>query len=101
VTLYDHLLALTPTPVIALNRAVAVAELSGPRAALALVDPLPLDDYYLFHTERAPQRSPGAAPSAPPAVAQFASERELVIGGWSALPECQGLPDAVKRRFAR
>ncbi|WP_165547055.1 RNA polymerase sigma factor [Kribbella sindirgiensis] len=51
--LYDHLLALEPTPVVALNRAVAVAEVEGPTAALALVDELPLDTYYLFHAIRA------------------------------------------------
>ena len=41
--LYDQLLALVPTPVVALNRAVAVAEVQGPEAALALVDDLALD----------------------------------------------------------
>jgi RNA polymerase sigma-70 factor (ECF subfamily) len=54
VRLYDHLLALTPTPVVALNRAVAVAEVDGPEAALKLVDGLtPLDRYHLFHAVRA------------------------------------------------
>jgi RNA polymerase sigma-70 factor (ECF subfamily) len=53
VQLYDHLLALTPTPVVALNRAVAVAELDGPATALALVDALDLDTYYVFHAIRA------------------------------------------------
>jgi RNA polymerase sigma-70 factor (ECF subfamily) len=51
--LYDHLLTLEPTPVVALNRAVAVAEVEGPAAALALVDALSLDTYYLFHAIRA------------------------------------------------
>ncbi|TCC10925.1 RNA polymerase sigma factor [Kribbella soli] len=51
--LYDHLLTLDPTPVVALNRAVAVAEVEGPAAALALVDALPLDSYYLVHAIRA------------------------------------------------
>ncbi len=51
--LYDHLLTLDPTPVVALNRAVAVAEVEGPATALALVDALPLDAYYLFHAIRA------------------------------------------------
>ena len=51
--LYDQLLALTPTPVVALNRAVAVAEVDGPQAALALVDALDLDGYHLFHAIRA------------------------------------------------
>ncbi len=51
--LYDQLLALDPGPVVALNRAVAVAEVEGPAAALALVDGLDLDAYYLFHAIRA------------------------------------------------
>jgi RNA polymerase sigma-70 factor, ECF subfamily len=53
VALYDQLLALTPTPVVALNRAVAIAETQGPRAALELVDELELDTYHLFHAVRA------------------------------------------------
>jgi len=53
VRLYDQLMVLTPNPVVALNRAVAVAEVHGPEAALALLDDLGLDDYYLFHAIRA------------------------------------------------
>ena len=51
--LYDRLLALAPSPVVALNRAVAVAEVEGPEAGLALVDGLDLDGYRLFHAIRA------------------------------------------------
>jgi RNA polymerase sigma-70 factor, ECF subfamily len=51
--LYDQLLALAPSPVVALNRAVAVAEVEGPEAALALVDDLDLDGYRVFHAIRA------------------------------------------------
>jgi RNA polymerase sigma-70 factor (ECF subfamily) len=51
--LYDQLLAVAPNPVAALNRAVAVAEVDGPAAALALVDGLDLGGYYLFHAIRA------------------------------------------------
>ncbi len=51
--LYDQLMALTPTPIVALNRAVAVAEVSGPAAALALVDELDLAGYHVFHAIRA------------------------------------------------
>jgi RNA polymerase sigma-70 factor (ECF subfamily) len=51
--LYDQLLALAPSPVVALNRAVAVAEVEGPQAALALVDALDLDGYHVFHVIRA------------------------------------------------
>ena len=50
--LYDQLLAYTPTPVVALNRAVAVAELHGPAPALALLDELDLAGYHLFHATR-------------------------------------------------
>jgi RNA polymerase sigma-70 factor (ECF subfamily) len=51
--LYDQLLALAPNPVVALNRAVAVAEVQGLAPALALVDDLDLDGYHLFHATRA------------------------------------------------
>jgi RNA polymerase sigma-70 factor (ECF subfamily) len=51
--LYDQLLALAPTPVVALNRAVAVGETQGPAAALALVDELDLGGYHAFHATRA------------------------------------------------
>jgi RNA polymerase sigma-70 factor (ECF subfamily) len=51
--LYDQLLAVSPTPVIALNRAVAVAEVGGAAAGLAAMDALDLDQYHLFHASRA------------------------------------------------
>ena len=51
--LYDQLLAITPTPIVALNRAVAVAEIDGPQVALKLIDELPLQSYYLYHAIRA------------------------------------------------
>jgi RNA polymerase sigma-70 factor (ECF subfamily) len=51
--LYDQLTAAAPSPVVALNRAVAVAEVEGPAAGLALVDGMELDGYYLFHAIRA------------------------------------------------
>ena len=56
VRLYDQLLAMAPSPIVALNRAVAVAEVEGPAAALTLVDGLSgpeLDRYHLFHAIRA------------------------------------------------
>ncbi len=53
VALYDQLLGHAPTPVVALNRAVALAELHGPAAALDLVDDLDLEGYHLFHATRA------------------------------------------------
>jgi RNA polymerase sigma-70 factor, ECF subfamily len=52
-TLYDQLMTLTPTPVVALNRAVAVAETGGPEPALTIVDDLALDSFYLWHAIRA------------------------------------------------
>jgi RNA polymerase sigma-70 factor (ECF subfamily) len=53
--LYDQLSSLAPGPIVALNRAVAVAEVEGPDTALALVDSLDhhLDQYHLFHAIRA------------------------------------------------
>jgi RNA polymerase sigma-70 factor, ECF subfamily len=51
--LYDQLITIAPTPVVALNRCVAVAELLGPSEALAVVDQLDLDGYHLFHSTRA------------------------------------------------
>jgi RNA polymerase sigma-70 factor, ECF subfamily len=51
--LYDQLIAVAPTPVVALNRLVAVAEVQGPAAALGLADELALDGYHLFHATRA------------------------------------------------
>jgi len=51
--LYDQLYAVTPTPVVALNRAVALAEVQGPGAALEVVDGLELDGYHAYHATRA------------------------------------------------
>ncbi len=50
--LYDQLQTLAPSPVVALNRAVAMAEVEGPLAALALVEDIDLGDYYLYHAIR-------------------------------------------------
>ncbi|MFI5799191.1 RNA polymerase sigma factor [Streptomyces sp. NPDC051677] len=51
--LYDQLMELAPSPVVALNRTVAVAETEGPRRALDLVDALDLDGYHVWHAVRA------------------------------------------------
>jgi RNA polymerase sigma-70 factor, ECF subfamily len=51
--LYNQLLAIAPTPIVALNRAVAVAEVDGPEAALAIVRELELDEHSVFHVVRA------------------------------------------------
>jgi RNA polymerase sigma-70 factor, ECF subfamily len=53
VALYSELLRLTGSPVVAMNRAIAVAEAKGPEAGLALVDGLDLDGYQYFHSTRA------------------------------------------------
>jgi RNA polymerase sigma-70 factor, ECF subfamily len=87
VALYDQLLALAPTPVIALNRAVAVAEVEGPAAALTLVEQLDLDGYHLFHAVRADLlrrlgRDAEAAAAFEAAAARTANEaeREFLLG---------------------
>lgn len=51
--LYDQLYAVAPTPIVALNRAVAIAELDGPEVALGIVDRLELDGYHAWHATRA------------------------------------------------
>jgi RNA polymerase sigma-70 factor (ECF subfamily) len=53
VQIYDQLMVITPSPVVALNRAVAMAEVDGPQAGLAALDDLDLDRYHLFHAARA------------------------------------------------
>jgi RNA polymerase sigma-70 factor (ECF subfamily) len=53
VAIYDQLLAVAPTDVVSLNRAIAIGEVQGPAAALTLVDELDLDNYYPFHATRA------------------------------------------------
>ncbi|MCU1676180.1 MAG: polymerase, sigma subunit, family [Frankiales bacterium] len=52
-TLYSQLYAVAPSPVVALNRAIAVAELDGAEVALAEVDRLPLTTYHAWHATRA------------------------------------------------
>ncbi|PPK69213.1 sigma-70 family RNA polymerase sigma factor [Actinokineospora auranticolor] len=53
VALYDQLVVVDPSPIARLNRAIAVAELDGPQAALTEVDGLPLTGYHAFHATRA------------------------------------------------
>jgi RNA polymerase sigma-70 factor, ECF subfamily len=52
-TLYDQLMAIAPTPVVALNRCVAVAEVRDPATALDIIDQISLDGYHLYHATRA------------------------------------------------
>jgi RNA polymerase sigma-70 factor (ECF subfamily) len=51
--LYDQLLAIIPTPVVAMNRAIALAEVRGPQTALEILDDIDLAKYHLFHASRA------------------------------------------------
>ena len=79
--LYDQLLAVTPTPVVALNRAVALAELEGPAAALAAIEGLDLDGYAPFHVTRGELlarlgRADAAAEAYDHAIALTANEAE-------------------------
>lgn len=55
VALYDQLVRVDPSPIVALNRAIAVAELDGPQVALAAIDDLEdrLGDYHAYHVARA------------------------------------------------
>jgi RNA polymerase sigma-70 factor (ECF subfamily) len=53
VALYDQLVRIDPSPIVRLNRAIAVAELDGPKVALAEIDCLPLEGYHAFHATRA------------------------------------------------
>jgi RNA polymerase sigma-70 factor, ECF subfamily len=92
VALYDQLLAVAPTPVVALNRAVAVGEVHGPATALALVDELDLDTYYLFHATRADllwrlgrEREAAAAYQRAAAMAPTDAERTFLIAGGRGL----------------
>jgi RNA polymerase sigma-70 factor (ECF subfamily) len=83
VRLYDQLLAIAPSPVVTLNRAVAVAEIEGPEAALAIVEALrapDVDGYYLFHAIRAELlrragRGPDAAQAYRAAIERTANAR--------------------------
>lgn len=94
VQLYDLLFALAPGPIVALNRAVAVAEVDGPEVALGLLDSLALDSYYLFHAVRADLLNRlGRAAEAGDAYAAAAAhtanrvERDFLARGREALSE--------------
>jgi RNA polymerase sigma-70 factor (ECF subfamily) len=83
--LYDQLMALAPSPIVALNRAVAVAEVEGPAAALGLVDGLDLGDYHVFHAIRGDllrrldrDREAALAYEAAIALTENAAEREFL-----------------------
>ena len=93
VALYDHLLVLAPTPVVALNRAIAVGEVEGPAAALVIVDELDLEHYYAFHATRADllrrlgrEAESAAAYERAAAMAPTDAEREFLTHGGRARP---------------
>jgi RNA polymerase sigma-70 factor, ECF subfamily len=82
--LYDQLLVLAPSPVAALNRAVAVAEVEGPGAALDVLDDLRLESYHLFHAIRADllrrlDRNADAAIAYDAAIARTANTAERAL----------------------
>jgi RNA polymerase sigma-70 factor, ECF subfamily len=89
VALYDQLLAVAPTPVVALNRAIAIGEVRGPAVALALVEELDLDNYHPFHAARADllrrlgrDREAAAAYQRAAAMAPTDAERDFLrLGG--------------------
>jgi RNA polymerase sigma-70 factor (ECF subfamily) len=91
VALYDQLLLLAPTPVVALNRAVAIGEIQGAAVALALVDELDLDNYHPFHATRADllrrlgrDNEAAAAYERAAAIAPTEAEREFLRRGGRA-----------------
>ena len=53
VALYDQLVLLDPSPIVRLNRTIALAELDGPEAALTELEGLPLNRYHAYHATRA------------------------------------------------
>jgi RNA polymerase sigma-70 factor (ECF subfamily) len=91
VDLYDQLLGVAPTPVVALNRAIAIGEVQGPAVALALVDELALDTYYPYHATRADllwrlgrHREATAAYQRAAALAPTEAERDFLRAGGRA-----------------
>jgi RNA polymerase sigma-70 factor (ECF subfamily) len=88
IELYDQHLAIAPSPVVVLNRAVAVAEVEGPEAALALVEGLDLGGYRLYHAIRADLlRRVGRR-----------AEASLAYGAAIALTENEAERDFLERR---
>ena len=95
--LYDRLLAISPTPVVALNRAIAVAEVEGPGPALAVVEALDLAGYHLLHATRAELLrrlgrlgEAGAAYGEALALATNGAERRFLDERRRALPSTSG-----------
>nr|BFE64756.1 RNA polymerase sigma factor [Dactylosporangium thailandense] len=97
VQLYDQLLAVAPSPVVALNRAVAVAEVEGPDAGLGLIEGLDLAGYHVFHAVRADLlRRAGRSSEAQKAYEKAAglagntAERDFLMTQRSNLPSATG-----------
>jgi RNA polymerase sigma-70 factor (ECF subfamily) len=86
VTLYDQLARVAPSSIVALNRAIAVAEVDGPAAGLDLVDALDLEGYHLWHATRGDLlarlgRDDEAAASFTAALARTANPAEQALLG--------------------
>jgi RNA polymerase sigma-70 factor (ECF subfamily) len=104
VALYDQLLAVAPTPVVALNRAIAIGEVQGAAAALALVDELDLDNYHPFHATRADllrrlgrDDEAAAAYERAAAIAPTDAERDFLRRGGRASHRAPPLPPNLPR----
>ena len=94
VALYDHLLQLRPNDVVALNRAVAVMELSGPQAALDAIDGIDLATYHLYHATRGEAlRRAGRTAEAAAALQRAASLTTNAIERRHLEHQLAGLPD--------
>lgn len=95
-TLYDQLYLVTPTAIVALNRAIAISEVEGPEIGLAELDRIAedLDDYHLLHAARAALLvqlgQPGAAKRAYRRAAEIAvtdTDRQFLDDRFDALTE--------------
>jgi RNA polymerase sigma-70 factor (ECF subfamily) len=103
--LYDQLLTVAPSPIVALNRAVAVAEVDGPAAALELVEQLDLADSHLFHAVRAALlrrlgRTGEAADAYEAAIARAENATERAFLDRNRLAVGDQLPDLTTARTA-
>ncbi|HEY5115786.1 MAG TPA: DUF6596 domain-containing protein [Nakamurella sp.] len=77
VALYDQLLVVDRTPIVALNRAIAIAEIDGPEAALEVLETLPLEGYHAYQATRADLLRRAGSPEA----AASAYRRALELAG--------------------
>jgi RNA polymerase sigma-70 factor (ECF subfamily) len=86
VALYDQLMIVEPTPVVALNRCIAVAEVHGPVAALELLAGIDLDGYRQYHATRAEMLRAGLAgpPRRPPPTMPRSCEQRTAPSGRSS-----------------